>query len=56
MKSMSVLGRITVSEDALIWAKVRKTFAKKGAKAAVRQLQKIRSEQGFNGKTSFLSG
>ena len=56
MKGMSVLGKVAISENALVWAKVRKTFIRKGAKAAIHGLQKIKGEQSFNKRASSLSG
>lgn len=52
-----MLGKITISEEALIWAKVKKILVKKGAKAACEALEKIRAEQAgdkaFNTKNIF---
>lgn len=42
---VSPLGRVIISEDALIWAKIKRILKKKGPDKAIEALKKIRAEQ-----------
>lgn len=48
MKRVRSLSKCSISEDALIWAKVRKVLQKRGADAAIQYLKEIRASQSFN--------
>jgi hypothetical protein len=46
--TVSPLGRCGISENALIWVKVKKVLQKKGPDAAMQALKEIRANQSFD--------
>jgi hypothetical protein len=46
--TISPLGRCGISEETLIWTKVRKVLQKKGHDAAIQALKEIRANQSLD--------